>query len=277
MYYRFTILFISLFISSISVGQNLQELDVLEVYDEKTEEDVISIYADNKAHCPITVMIDFPKKKNVTIDVKLPHIHLIPANSKKLLVMTVKLKRGVETSFQYGYTYFLGDTKNAKHEDEHLYKLPFEKGTSILLGQGYKGRFSHANIMALDFNLDKGSKIFAARGGTVSFVKADSNKGCRNKSCRDDANYIIILHDDGSFGQYVHLQLNGAAVKEGQKVKEGDLIGHSGNTGWSSGPHLHFEVFVPQNNYYMTVPTKFKTAEDQVEYLEEGKTYQAWE
>jgi len=276
MKYLFIPLLFSLFFVSESSAQNLQELDVLDVYDEKIGPNEIAIYAENKAHCPITILIDFPRKKNVIIDTKLPHTHLVPANTEKLLIMTVKTKKGLKASFQYGFTFFLGDTENAKHNDEYVYTLPFEKGTKILLGQGYKGKFSHQNIMALDFNLDKGSNVYAARGGIVAFIKEDSNRGCTSESCRDDANYIIIQHDDGSFGQYVHLKLDGCAVEQGQVVETGQLIGYSGNTGWSSGPHLHFEVFVPQNNFYMTVPTKFQTAENKIEYLEEGNSYTAF-
>ena len=276
MTYRSTVLLFLLFITSIGSSQNLQELDVLDVFDEKIGEQKIGIFAENKAHCAITVFIDFPKKQNVTISEQLPFTYVVPANTEKQLIMTVTTKKGLKSSFQYGYTFFLGDTKNAAHNDEFVYSLPFEKGTEILLGQGYRGKFSHHNIMALDFNLNKGSNVYAARGGVVAFVKSDSNRGCTNESCRDAANYIIIQHDDGSFGQYVHLKLNGSKVKPGQKVKKGDLIGYSGNTGWSSGPHLHFEVFVPQNNFYMTVPTRFQTGKDTIEYLEEGKAYMAF-
>jgi len=276
MQYKLSTLFFLFLTSIVGYSQNLQELDVLDVFDEKIGDQTIGIFAENKAHCSITVQVDFPRKKNVTISEKLPFTVVIPANTVKQQIMTVTTKKGVKSSFQYGYTFFLGDTQNAAHNDEFVYSLPFEKGIEILLGQGYKGRFSHQNIMALDFNLDKGSNVYAARGGVVAFVKSDSNKGCTNESCRDAANYIIIQHDDGSFGQYVHLKLNGSKVKPGQKVKKGELIGYSGNTGWSSGPHLHFEVFVPQNNFYMTVPTRFQTGKDTIEYLQEGKTYVAF-
>jgi len=276
MKYQLTTLLFLFLVASTGFSQNLQELDVLDVFDEKIGEQKIGIFAENKAHCSITVLIDFPKKQNVTISEQLPFTYVVPPNTEKQLIMTVTTKKGVKSSFQYGYTFFLGDTQNAAHNDEYVYALPFEKGTEILLGQGYRGKFSHQNIMALDFNLDKGSNIYAAREGVVAFVKSDSDRGCTNESCRDAANYIIIQHADGSFGQYVHLKLNGSKVKPGQKVEKGELIGYSGNTGWSSGPHLHFEVFVPQNNFYMTVPTRFQTSKDTVEYLEEGKSYKAF-
>lgn len=266
-------LFFFLLSCSTLFGQNLSELDILDVFDEKIEKGVIGIYAENKANCPVTVVIDFPKKLNIEMDVKLPYTYVVPANTPKQLVMELRMKPNKKVSFQYGYTFYLGDGKHAKHDDKYVYQLPFPKGQNYLVGQGYHGRFSHFNMNAIDFNMNEGSKICAARGGIVAFVKEDSHRGCKNDQCRDDANYILIYHDDGSFSQYVHLKKNGSLVEPGQKIEQGDVIGYSGNTGWSSGPHLHFEVFIPNGTTYMTLPTKFKTEDKAETYLEEGKTY----
>ena len=122
--------------------------------------------------------------------------------------------------------------------------------------------------------MDIGTKVCAARGGIVAFVKEDSKTGCKADRCKDDANFILIYHEDGSFAQYVHLKYNGVSVKEGQKVDKGEVIGYSGNTGWSSGPHLHFEILVPEGQGYMTLPSLFITREEKGIYLEEGGIYQ---
>ena len=110
----------------------------------------------------------------------------------------------------------------------------------------------------------------AARDGIVIAIKEDSNKGCKSRKCQSLANYLLIYHDDGTFGSYVHLKKNGAKVKEGDKVKAGDIVGLSGNTGWSSGPHLHFEVYIPEMNKRHSVKTKFKVGEDEVETCPES-------
>jgi murein DD-endopeptidase MepM/ murein hydrolase activator NlpD len=96
---------------------------------------------------------------------------------------------------------------------------------------------------AIDYVLPEGRPVFAARAGKVVFVKRDSNIGGFDKKYWYDGNRIVISHENGEYSAYEHLLYKGILVRKGQKVKEGDLIGYSGNTGYSAGPHLHFEVF----------------------------------
>ena len=53
---------------------------------------------------------------------------------------------------------------------------------------------------------------------------------------------IRILHDDGTYAIYAHLNTNSIRVRPGDRVERGEYIADSGNTGFSSGPHLHFAV-----------------------------------
>ena len=72
------------------------------------------------------------------------------------------------------------------------------------------------------------------------------------------ANYVTIGHDDGSQAVYVHLQMNGALVELGDWVTTGEVIGLSGNTGFSTGPHLHFKVSQQKSPAdFASVPTLF--------------------
>jgi murein DD-endopeptidase MepM/ murein hydrolase activator NlpD len=56
---------------------------------------------------------------------------------------------------------------------------------------------------------------------------------------------ISVLQVDGTYAEYLHLRHGGTVVKPGDRVVAGQLIGYSGNTGWSSTPHIHFHVYVP--------------------------------
>lgn len=102
--------------------------------------------------------------------------------------------------------------------------------------------------------MNVGQTVCAMRDGIVVGVKQDSNRGGRNKKYYNDANYILIYHEDGAFTQYVHLKYKGSLVKIGDKVKKSQPIGYSGNTGFSTGPHLHFGVFKPTSKGFESVP-----------------------
>jgi murein DD-endopeptidase MepM/ murein hydrolase activator NlpD len=99
---------------------------------------------------------------------------------------------------------------------------------------------------AIDFILPEGTEIISACDGKVVDVKTDSNEGGLDKKYMGNKflNYITIEHDNKELSQYAHLKQEGSCVKVGQKVKAGQLIGYSGNTGFTSAPHLHFHVCI---------------------------------
>ena len=68
------------------------------------------------------------------------------------------------------------------------------------------------------------------------------------------ANFIRILHDDGSMAVYAHLQPEGVQVHTGQRVRQGQRIGLSGNTGFSTAPHLHFVLQVNRGMRLESIP-----------------------
>ncbi|MEL6866779.1 MAG: M23 family metallopeptidase [Bacteroidota bacterium] len=250
--------------------------DLIDITEVELPNGDIDFYATTKAFCPVTLNFTFDRLDNMKPDQKLPIKKAIhPGEEKQFLVKLVRSKRA-DAFFSYQISFRLGDAINATHNDNQVYLLPYESGTTQLIGQGFNGRFSHKGINALDFNLKKGTKICAARGGIVALIKEDSNSGCKNKRCQSLSNYIIIYHEDGSFGHYGHLKKDGVLVEEGQKVEAGEVIGLSGNTGWSSGPHLHFEVYFPSGDMRQTVPVRFLLKDKSKVILKEGKSYTAY-
>lgn len=82
------------------------------------------------------------------------------------------------------------------------------------------------------------------------------------------------MHEDGTFGEYSHLLHLGTLVEKGDIVEQNQEIGFSGNTGYSSGPHLHFAVFINRIDGKRTfIKTLFKTSDSEGQFLEEGKSY----
>lgn len=107
----------------------------------------------------------------------------------------------------------------------------------------HKGKLKHS----LDFTCEEGTPVYASCSGEVVWVKDDSNKGGNHRRYWFDGNRIVLKHKNGEYSAYEHLQYQGAMVKVGEEVRKKQLIGYSGNTGFSEGPHLHFEVFIKPN------------------------------
>ncbi|AVQ07803.1 M23 family peptidase [Xanthomonas vasicola pv. vasculorum] len=125
-----------------------------------------------------------------------------------------------------------------------LYQLPF-RGVPVQVAQGFGGHFSHAdppNWYAVDFAMPQGTPVLAARGGVVMQVQRDVVDNSPNDPAAGGGNLVRVLHADGSMAIYAHLAPDGVAVRPGQALCIGERLGASGNTGFSTAPHLHFAI-----------------------------------
>lgn len=135
----------------------------------------------------------------------------------------------------------MGYTKNK-------YSLPFKKKNLIKAISHPKAHFAHFKH-AIDFILPEGTELLAPKTGKVLDIKMDSKEGGADPKYNDMKylNYMTIQHSDGEFSQYAHLKYKGALVKLGDIVRKGQLIAISGNTGFTTAPHLHFQIFKLNN------------------------------
>ena len=262
----------------LSTVTGAQPSQTAEVFTENGDDGTISFYASNRAVIPSWISITMEKMENLSAEVDFPFAIAIPPRTERVFLFAlspVDESRG--RSFRYGYRATIGDPATARHDDSVLYLFPFAHGTKHRVTQGHNGSFSHfgENQYALDFDLDEGTEVYAARGGIVAEIKEDSRTGGTSARYASYGNFIRIAHDDGTFGNYVHLRYNGAEVAVGDAVAAGDFIGYSGNTGLSSGPHLHFDVRVPQADGSMqSIPVRFRDHnEDAVEPREDDIYY----
>lgn len=159
-----------------------------------------------------------------------------------LHLQPIQAKKGIwyDESF-----YWAPGNMQAKHDVNSVYHYPYSPDQYFRVVQGFGGWYSHrgASRFAVDFAMPVGTPIYAARAGTVIDLQQKNSRGGPSRKYAEYANYIIILHEDGTTGEYFHLKQNGVTVSLGEKVKAGQKIGYSGNTGFSSLPHLHFAVY----------------------------------
>ena len=129
------------------------------------------------------------------------------------------------------------------------------------ISQSFNGQFSHRSASsryAVDIGMLVGTKITAVREGIVFRTRDNyALAGVSSPYFIDKANLVEILHDDGTYALYGHLLLGGVKVKVGDKVSAGQVIGLSGNTGYSTGPHLHFVILYNNKGKRHSVPFKF--------------------
>jgi murein DD-endopeptidase MepM/ murein hydrolase activator NlpD len=123
--------------------------------------------------------------------------------------------------------------------DTSPYVLPFPAGQSYEVRQANCSGFGHTGFWkhGYDFIMPIGTVVTAARAGTVGWAKDGCIDG--DQSC---TNLITVIHDDGTVAVYSHLTTGGVRVASGQVVAARDTIGRSGNTGYSTEPHLHFSI-----------------------------------
>ncbi|QRK10190.1 M23 family metallopeptidase [Archangium violaceum] len=119
--------------------------------------------------------------------------------------------------------------------------VPFGCGRVFQVSQGHDtGSHLQNDTYAWDFRMPVGTPVVAAEDGVVRLARGDSNQGACDPKMAPYANYVVVAHSGGVETQYLHF--SAVVVKPGDQVRKGQLIGYSGNTGWSCGPHLHFKV-----------------------------------
>ncbi len=240
--------------------------------DQEIKEDSIRYYANNTNYCPYYVQIQaqidsvaFGEAHSFVIEAQTKH--------KRIIAYAKPNKAG---KIDYVVSGYFG-SPYTKPDSSYIYTLPYAPKTGYRIIQGYKGRFSHKNQYALDFRMPIGTPIHAVRSGVVVRVKDDSDKHGRTMAFAQFGNHIIIYHEDGTLGYYYHISKDGSKVKVGDTVQQKQFIALSGNTGWSTTPHLHFIVKYTSTKGYESLPTWFCTSQKSRTYLKAKHKYLACE
>ena len=214
----------------------------------------------NRLHAPVTVQVERGDVRAARVAMSSPLQFTIAALESRevALVSGTDLTQVGEADFTY--TVLIGDPQ-ARHDDSVIYGWPFPAEARARLSQGFGGR-THSephSRYAIDLAVAEGTPVLAAREGVVVFLEDDYfESGLDPMAFRDKANHLRILHDDGSMATYAHLFPDSIMVEPGQRVRRGERIALSGNTGFSSGPHLHFAVQVHRDMGMRSVPFRME-------------------
>ncbi|WP_256646324.1 M23 family metallopeptidase [Thermomonas paludicola] len=203
-------------------------------------------WADNRLAGPIEVQLDAAGGPAPASQPALPARASVPAGGSALLAR-LQPPAGRDGWLRLRLQGVPGSSNARPQDVAYLLPLPGEQAGNHV-EQGFDGGFSHQdaeNRYALDFAAAVGTPVLAARAGIVMQIQ-DGYREHGLDYARDAgrANFIRILHEDGSMALYAHLANAGTQVHLGQQVQAGQRIGLSGNTGYSTAPHLHFSVQV---------------------------------
>ncbi len=189
---------------------------------------------------------------------------VLPPKSDTPLFTLDLLENSAPPFLEYQYKYLAGDP-SARHSPGGGYRAPFAVASNYRITQAFPEIATHTtrdSQYAVDVAMPIGTDIFAARAGVV-FDVASNNFTAGLDPQRDGpkANVVRVMHDDGTYAVYAHLNTNTIRVRPGDRVRRGEYIADSGNTGFSSGPHLHFAVLRNAGMRVESVPVTFTTAD----------------
>ncbi len=192
----------------------------------------------NDLYAPVEIELSLEKQGNLAGEAKAPIRWVLPPRSNIRLLTLAPKDASKPMQYTPKLRYALGDPRLLPTTSQ--YPLPW-RGGPFRLTQGANGKYSHftpKGRYALDIAMPEGTSIVAARAGVI--VKTENQQSGRGQN--PAGNFVRILHDDGTMGVYLHLQKGSVSVREGQRVDVGSYLARSGNTGNSTGPHLHFVV-----------------------------------
>mgnify|MGYP001568820539 FL=1 len=211
------------------------------------------VFVRNDLYAPVEIALAFISLSNVRGAPAKAIRRVLPARSKTRMALLTPITAGQPLQYSPQFQYSLGNPVGVAQS--YRYPLPW-CGGPFRLSQGAEGQYSHfgpKNRYAMDIAMPVGTPIIAARAGVV--VKVENSQSGRGTD--PSGNFVRVLHNDGTMGVYLHLKQGSVSVREGQQVTVGSPLALSGNTGNSSGPHLHFVVQRNTGQGLVSIPYQF--------------------
>ena len=218
----------------------------------------------NDFDAPVEIIVELEALHNVELPMPDQTMRWVLAPRSRLILFELSaLEDNIAPQVDYRFIWLHGDPAS-EHNPAQPYRAPFALANDYPITQAFPLNDTHDTVdsrYAIDIAMPTGTDIYAARAGIV-FEVASTNfsGGIDAERYAESANIIRILHDDGTHALYAHLNWNGIRVQPGDRVERGDYIAESGNTGFSSGPHLHFAVMRNFGMRLESIPIVFEGA-----------------
>ena len=220
--------------------------------------DRLDLWADNACHCPAEIALQLTGGSYADVEPDSAVRGVIPALGSARVMSLKSTDGGAEPAFRFGFIF--GDPE-ATHTPRDGYRPPFAADREFRVSQAFPDAITHVTAdsrYAIDLEMPERTDIYAARDGIVVEVAHSNFRGGADfGKYGAEANVVKILHDDGSFALYAHLSWDSIRVQVGDRVERGQFIAASGNTGFSTGPHLHFVVVRNEGLRTVSVPVVF--------------------
>lgn len=231
------------FLMLVFVNEVIAQREIKVTYEKIARDNGYEFYCQNNTFTTYTIEIEFTMLKNLSISGKNPYIGKVEPGKNRLFRL-IPIKANLYTNFGYGFKYKKG-CPDTKIDDKIAYLIPIKNGEKTKIGEiSYLGNDPPKDWYTLSFNMEPGDTVYASRRGRVTEIVDNIPKGIEeNIVFMRKRNYIIIEHEDCTFGAYDLLEENGALVTRGKQIEVGDPIGIIGGEEYESGNHLRFSVF----------------------------------
>jgi murein DD-endopeptidase MepM/ murein hydrolase activator NlpD len=257
-------------------------------FEMRQDGDTIVEIARNRYSIPVVMRWTFDELDNLDPNGPLADTVVLPAADKVNgtgvpVVLTTFRIRDMRTAFHRQLVTHARFGDPSARPEPYAYRLPYRAGSTFSVLQGFHGTFSHrgSNEYAVDFDCPVATPVLAARPGIV----VAANAAAQGSGTTPDfleyrrTNFVIVLHEDGTLGEYMHLAPSGVRVTVGQRVERGAELALSGNTGFSSTPHLHFQVMTAATDGIsaLSFPFQLAVSAKRAETPVQGRAYPSWE
>lgn len=214
----------------------------------------------NQTAGPAQVWIEFTRQENLRFNHPGPFEWVVPAFAEQFVLQLEPAEVGRAWAYEWTYRFAPGVPVHIEELGQPELGVPF-LGGPFPISQGFMGEESHQHLeaqFAVDIAMPDGTAIVAAKAGVVMEVERNFSRSGWTEEYADEANYVRVLHEDGTMTVYAHLAPDKVEVVAGQNVRRGQLLGYSGSTGFSTGPHLHFVLQANQGRKLLSVPFYFQ-------------------